>query len=151
MVPITIGAVLITIGTYGLVRMRGRPGPDLSGSWEGMDARVVDWGFEQAGDGAGPLPVMEPTYWLEYEYQAANGRQSRREMVPPDRLVTTQRGKLIAKDVEKGDRVTCWVDRASPTSPPTIIPGGYVAGERVVMMVLVGAGILLSALSWAQF
>jgi hypothetical protein len=150
MILFAVDIALVTIGGYGLVKMTARPGPELSGDWLGIDARIVDWGFEQAGDGPGPLPVIEPGYWLEYEYTSANERRSRRERVPADRLVTTPRGKRSAKDVDSGDRVTCWVDRTSPTSQPTLIPGGYIPAERIVMMVLVGSGILFGALGWSQ-
>ena len=108
--------------------------------WKPTPARVLAWGFEEVGDGPGPLPVMEPQYWVEVALDGADAQPERfRERLQRGALVNTPMGRQKAVDLQEGDAVIAWL-LPDASAPPTIAP---TSGSSTSMRILVSAAVLL--------
>ena len=111
--------------------------------WSPVPARVLAWGFEEVGDAAGPLPVMEPQYWVELEHAEQSARPRRfRERLSKSAWVNTAKGRCKAVDLTEGDTVTAWFIKDA-SAPPTIAP---TAGPTNTVRLLLSTGVGLFGL-----
>jgi hypothetical protein len=143
-VLLLIGTVFLVLGVV-LARdawlNRFRYGTD--GGWSPEQAHVRAWGFEEVGDGLGPVPVMEPQYWVEVEVQRVAATPRRfRQCLAKSATVNTPQGRRKAGDLEEGDQVTAWLI-PDGSSPPTIAP---TAGPAASVPILISFGVLVFGL-----